>query len=429
LDVIVIRDGFSTAANYVRTGPFGAHGTADAAKQQAYINGVRAFFRETKQANPAAKVIGYSQASSSVGEWRYGMTDVETIVADGWMDAWVDQSWSGAWQDVPTRPTAGLGWTHQLGYILAHRAQIEGGNRKRSTTLPPCKHYVLHDTFDAYEGWDTLRNVPWKLVWGVWAYNHASFLQKNGSLSPPDGQYISWANSWSFVYNNEAQKHSDQHEGSYLDRSLGLLTRTDIAFLTSALNAAVNSAMGLKEVFGPAVVYNRAALETLMAKSPTDNVAEWIDEQVPWLMKFGTPALCTTRIEDGIDPQRKDGYIISIPTAASASDAVVTALKQSSGAGYPLAIVGRADMIHPELLALVGAAASPSLTAAGGGSGNSLIRSSELLLPYYGNGTLTGPAVGGGSNGNGNAGASTEQVLSVGTRARVSVDRAHGVPF
>jgi hypothetical protein len=154
---------------------------------------------------------------------------------------------------VPTRHSTGLGWTHQLGYILAHRAQIEGGNINRSQLAqPPCsgcskraKHYVvLHDTFDSYEGWDTLDNVPLKLAWvretasffefslclsraclgktivftykwlrnavpqGIWAYNHAAFSSQTAadgrigaSYRTPDGQYLSWANSWSEVYN------------------------------------------------------------------------------------------------------------------------------------------------------------------------------------------------------------------------------------
>ena len=75
---------------------------------------------------------------------------------------------------------------------------------------------------------------------GAWAYNHAAFTRTNGSgvsYTPPDGQYISWANSWSEVYRTEGEKHSDQGEGSYLDRPNGLLTRPDVAFLTGALNA------------------------------------------------------------------------------------------------------------------------------------------------------------------------------------------------
>jgi hypothetical protein len=193
------------------SGPFGAEGAPNASAAAAYIDAVRALFRETKLGAPSARVIGYSQASSAVGEWRTGLTDVEAIVADGasnfgvfgaililkrsfhqdrlgtnigktrkgelfsagYMDAYIDQSWSGAWEDVPTRHSTGLGWTHQLGYILAHRAQIEGGNINRSQLAqPPCsgcskraKHYVLHDTFDSYEGWDTLDNVPLKLTW------------------------------------------------------------------------------------------------------------------------------------------------------------------------------------------------------------------------------------------------------------------------
>ena len=175
LEAIVIRDGFTSYSNYQRTGPFGRGGAPDAESAERFIGAVKALFRETKLGAPSTKVIGYSQASSAVGEWRYGMTDVEAIVADGYIDAYIDQSWSGAWEDVPSRHSTGMGWTHQLGYILAHRAQIEGGNANRSSAvkLPcagcvvRCKHYVLHDTFDSYEGWDTLDNVPLKLAWGI----------------------------------------------------------------------------------------------------------------------------------------------------------------------------------------------------------------------------------------------------------------------
>ena len=245
------------------------------------------------------------------------MTDVEAIVADGFIDGYIDQSWSGAWEDVPSRHSTGMGWTHQLGYILAHRAQIEGGNIARAA-LPACsgclrraKHYVLHDTFDAFEGWDTLDNVPLKLIWGIWAYNHAAFEHANRTLSPPDGQYVSWANSWAEVYTTEGTKHSDQvpppptqsqhtslgvvrelvqpdfefrrgraqGEGSYLDRPNGLLTRPDVALLSGALNMAVASANELEETFGPVMVYNRPALQELMRTSPSANMNEWIDEQ------------------------------------------------------------------------------------------------------------------------------------------------------
>jgi hypothetical protein len=42
---------------------------------------------------------------------------------------------------------------------------------------------------------------------GIWAYNHAAFSSQTAadgskpSYRTPDGQYLSWANSWSEVYN------------------------------------------------------------------------------------------------------------------------------------------------------------------------------------------------------------------------------------
>lgn len=96
LEAIVIRDGFSTYGNYYRGGPYGVKGAPNSSAASEYIEGVRALFRETKLAAPSTKVIGYSQASSAVGEWRTGLTDVEAIVADGFIDAYIDQSWSGA---------------------------------------------------------------------------------------------------------------------------------------------------------------------------------------------------------------------------------------------------------------------------------------------------------------------------------------------
>ena len=63
LEAIVIRDGFSTHANYHRGGPYGDHGAPNAKAASEYLDGVRALFKETKQAAPSTKVIGYSQAS------------------------------------------------------------------------------------------------------------------------------------------------------------------------------------------------------------------------------------------------------------------------------------------------------------------------------------------------------------------------------
>ena len=135
-------------------GPCGETACANVTENNLWIDGVRELFKQTKTAAPNTTVIGYSQEQSAVGIWRVGLSDVEALVGDGFIDAYVDQSWAGAWEDVPTRASKTTGWTHHLAYILVHRAQIEGGNRRRRAAgiTSRCRHYVLLGTFDAYEG-------------------------------------------------------------------------------------------------------------------------------------------------------------------------------------------------------------------------------------------------------------------------------------
>jgi hypothetical protein len=436
-DAVVIRDGFSTACDYQRTGPFGATASANGTANKAYMDGVRSLFEETKKGNPACSVIGYSQASSAIGEWKVGLTDLEQIVSDGYIDGWIDQSWAGAWQDVPTRATSGLGWTHQLGYILAHRAQIEGGNRRRQTVAVQsagssarsqrCKHYVLHDTFDSYEGWDTLHNVPSKLQWGIWAFNHAAFKRPDGSLSLSDGQYISWANSWSYV-----KEVSGGHAGSgaYLSNPTGLLPRSDVKLLAETLNQAQRSMAQMHEVYGPTLVYNRHTLVELLETDPASNNYEYVDEQVGMLAKFGLPVLSVARLEDGlpvhpvrsvrsvqssIHPERSSasptnemsaksaiagstsfGYILSVPSqgAVKNSSGLQANISKLADAGVPMLVVGRADRIDMQILTLAGAAIASSASSASGTSSasrsNASVADSQSLIPSgWQNVTLT----------------------------------------
>lgn len=141
LDALVLRDGFMGPMIYTRTGPFGAVASADPADVRRWTEDVRRLFHAVKAANPAVILMGYSSGVSAVADWRVGCVDFESVVADGALDAWIDQTWGGAWQDWWHQEWKG--WTFQLAYLLLHGAMIAGANRKRAT---PCRHYNLIET-------------------------------------------------------------------------------------------------------------------------------------------------------------------------------------------------------------------------------------------------------------------------------------------
>eukprot|EP01084_Bolivina_argentea_P009360 17490_1 len=285
LNALVLRDGLSTFPGFnKRIGPFGFNASMNFEENYLWMNKNKKLFREMKKGclYMNCDIIGYSSAASAISEYMVGLIDVEELVSDGYIDIWVDESWSGAFEDVPNRlKTKGLGWTMQLNYIMAHRAQIVRGNRKRTNI---CKHYVLHDTFDSYEGWDTIHNIPNKLAWGIWIYHHVAYLDVNPySYIIADGSYISWANSWNYV----------KYENNYLSNPLGLLTTSDIEFITSHLNAAEFSAININKIYSPILLYNRNSFELIMNSTvdPTYNFNQWFDMQLGMINKFGFPCL------------------------------------------------------------------------------------------------------------------------------------------
>ena len=111
---LLCREALLTNELTVLGGPCGETACANVTENNLWIDGVRELFRQTKTAAPNTTVIGYSQEQSAVGIWRVGLSDVEALVGDGFIDAYVDQSWAGAWEDVPTRASKTTGWTHHL---------------------------------------------------------------------------------------------------------------------------------------------------------------------------------------------------------------------------------------------------------------------------------------------------------------------------
>jgi hypothetical protein len=225
------------------------------------------------------------------------------------MDAFISQTWAGAWQDFWSDTT--LGWTFQLSNMLAHQAQIAGGNATRST---PCCLYHVVDTWDSFEPWDTLHTVPQKLAWGVWAFSHAALRSPN-RLTLPQGAYLSWiGNRFSEIWSAQ-----------------------DVEFLSHHLDAAQEDARELEEVFGPEMVLDREAVLASLISHPGQNLAAFTDDQIGLLNKWGFGCLTAARA-DQICSSQPEGRVWQIPP----EDAKL--VTQES----PVILAGRADAITAE---------------------------------------------------------------------------------
>jgi hypothetical protein len=324
LDAIMLRDSFGMPVPYRRAGPWGPLAPNPEVIRKATAD-VAALVRETKQANPAALVMMYSNASSAIADWRSNGMDLESIAAQGYLDIWVDQTWAGAWNEVGIRDHAfwnapTKGWTYQLAYMLAHAATL---------AKTKVRHYPLVETFDAWESWDVIHTAPEKLRWGIWAYSHAAVKTPSG-LKMPVGTYISWA--------NQGER---------------LLSEPDVSFLTDNINAAVSDAQNTTDVTGPTLVYNRPAMQWQADHaSPDGQINEWTDEQLGSLAKWPVPILSSTRIE-WLPKVHSDLFVFQTPVHAPAAD--IAAIARLARAGQPVALLGSAaGGIDPSLAGLAG---------------------------------------------------------------------------
>ncbi|MCY7411680.1 MAG: hypothetical protein LH471_01360 [Salinibacterium sp.] len=131
LDAIVLRDSMIGQGIYERLGPWGATAPTDPSLVVEWSDATAALVRETKLAAPDALVIGYSNAASAVADWRVNCVDLESIAQEGYLDAWIDQTWAGAWNETGQREDLFWnlplhGWTNQLGFVLLRAAALAG---------------------------------------------------------------------------------------------------------------------------------------------------------------------------------------------------------------------------------------------------------------------------------------------------------------
>lgn len=333
LDAIVLRDSFLGVGMYGRWGPYGKIAPENPDKVASWHRATAELVKQTKQANPDALVIGYSNAASAIADWRVNCFDLETTAREGYLDAWIDQTWAGAWNEVGHRPPTEftfwnvqpLGWTYQLAYTLMHAAILADTN---------VHHYVLTETYDAWESWDVIHNAPDRLKWGIWAYAHAAVKTPQG-LKMPDGNYISWCN-----------------------KGKSLLSAEDVEFLRKNINEAVLDAQNTTEVYGATLVYCRSAMKWQSENSPATSIKEWIDEYAGSIMKWSIPIMSATRMEY-FDQVQSDMFIFQTPSHLDAAEK--KALLKHLASGNPSMIIGSpGGGVDADILELIGVTSADS---------------------------------------------------------------------
>lgn len=333
LDALVLRDSMLGMGVYGRFGPYGTNGPSDPAKLASHSCAWGDFVKAVKQANPSVWLMGYSNSSTAVADWRVGGFDLESIAKEGFLDAFIEQTWSGAWNETGQRketfwnyPTRG--WTAQLAFTLLHGA-ILAESRVR--------HYTLVEAYDAWEPGDVIHVAPDRLRWGIWAYSHAAVKTPRG-LKFPTGSYISWL--------NVGKK---------------FLPANDVAFLAENITEAARDALQTTDVLGPTLVYNRQAIEWQCANAPDISIKEWIDEQAAIVIKSSVPILSATRIEY-LPRVTSDLFIFQTPVhlLPSEKQAVLDLIRS----GEPVAIWGSpAGGIDSDIAAKAGLGSDDAMPA------------------------------------------------------------------
>lgn len=305
LDAIHLRDGFWGPMLYTRRGPYGVTAGPDPDENATWTTAIRDLFAAVKRARPEATVMAYTSGLGATAELRSGCIDTDAVLAGGGVDVLIDQTWGGAWQDW--WDDWWKGWTNQHANLLSHAVSVRRCGR-------PVRHDKLIETWDGWEPFDTVHDVPEKLRWAMWAWSHAAVVTPDG-LEVPDGTYVSWMN----------------------DRHRNLLDAEAVAFVAGELDRAEVAASAMTAVGGPVLVFDHTRVEAVHTSEPGRNAGEHVEDAVALAMKWGLPVLAATSADWDVD----------LPHGA---------VGQLSGTGArPELVIGCADAVAADALRRAGA--------------------------------------------------------------------------
>lgn len=325
IEVLHLRDGWFGPMIYRRSGYYGVRASPDPVENATWSVALADVCREIKQQKSDTFLMLYSSALGANVENLVGCIDMEKVISEGHVDAFIDQSWGGAWQDW--WPMQGIGWTFQLQNILSHAAELRRGSKSKA------RHYYLVETFDGWEPWDTLHRTPAKLQWAIWAYAHAMALTTDG-LQPADGAYISWMNN---PYGE-------------------LLSQEDIKFLSLELQASVASALSVKRLKGVTVFHNRDAINSVQATNPAAVQGLFWEDDLAMASKWGFPIGAVVHSDESAGVRG----VVYIPRPTEAQVSLVRALAQN---GSKAILAANPEQIPQRLAADLGLSLDQSLLA------------------------------------------------------------------
>jgi hypothetical protein len=314
LDIIELRDGMLGKSLY---------NTPGRGCDPKYYEGLKSFMKTIKNNNSSLKIMGYSTGSSAVGELRCQGFDIEDLANSNLLDYYVTQSWPAIFYDVCRQP-------NDAGYA---EFQLYTGLTRAMLAKTKCKYYILTETIDAWEAGDpALYQIKYNTRMEWWLYINMFYKSNEGSVSAPDGIYISWLDS------------------CLPDEEDSLMTAGEVSFTKESIDLAINSARNVNKVYGCSIFYNEGFMHWINNNNPTGNYGELIDLDFTMMTQLCIPLCTSARIEDFNTNTAGDFPVLQTPNQLS--DSLVTKILNFAKNGGPMVIVGSSDAINPNLKSL-----------------------------------------------------------------------------